>query len=148
MASYNRVVLVGNVARDVPLRYTNSGVAVTDVDLAVNDRRKDPNGDGYLEETCFVSCTFFDRQAEVCAEYLVRGSLILVEGRLRLDKWTTDSGENRSKLRVAGSRMQMLGRPANGSSSDKSADDADQTTEGTDASVNADAVADTDVITF
>lgn len=49
MASYNRVVLVGNVARDVPLRYTNSGVAVTDVDLAVNDRRKDPNGDGYLE---------------------------------------------------------------------------------------------------
>ena len=110
MASYNRVVLVGNLTRDVELKYTQSGLAVTDVGLAVNDRRKSQTGD-WVEETTFIDITLWGRQAEVAGEYLSKGSSILIEGRLKLDTWETD-GQKRSKLRVVGERMQMLGGSA------------------------------------
>lgn len=107
MASYNRVILVGNVTRDIELKYTQSGTAVTEVGLAVNDRRKSQTGE-WIEETTFVDVTLWARTAEVASEYLSKGSSILVEGRLKLDTWETD-GQKRSKLRVVGERMQMLG---------------------------------------
>ena len=107
MASYNRVVLVGNITRDVELKYTQSGLAVTDVGLAVNDRRKSQSGE-WVDETTFVDITLWGRQAEVAGEYLGKGSPVLIEGRLKLDTWETD-GQKRSKLRVVGERMQMLG---------------------------------------
>lgn len=107
MASYNRVVLMGNITRDIELRYIQSGMAVTDVTLAVNDRRKSNSGE-WVEETTFVDVTLWGRTAEVAGEYLSKGSPILVEGRLKLDQWETD-GQKRSKLRVVGERMQMLG---------------------------------------
>ena len=106
MASYNRVVLVGNLTRDIELKYTTGGTAVTDVGLAVNDRRKNSSGE-WVEETTFVDVTLWGRTAEVASEYLGKGSPILVEGRLKLDTWETD-GQKRSKLRVVGERMQML----------------------------------------
>lgn len=106
MASYNRVVLVGNLTREVELKYTQGGHAVTDVGLAVNDRRKSQTGE-WIEETTFIDITLWGRQAEVAAEYLSKGSSILIEGRLKLDTWETD-GQKRSKLRVVGERMQML----------------------------------------
>jgi len=95
------------MTRDVDLKYTPSGVAVTDIGLAVNDRRKNQAGE-WIEETTFVDVTLWGRTAEVASEYLGKGSPILVEGRLRLDTWETD-GQKRSKLRVVGERMQMLG---------------------------------------
>jgi single-strand DNA-binding protein len=107
MASFNRVILVGNVTRDPELRYIPSGTAVTDLGLAVNDRRKNAQGE-WIEETTFIDVTLWGRQAEVASEYLNKGSPVLVEGRLKLDTWEKE-GKKQSKLRVIGERMQMLG---------------------------------------
>ena len=106
MASYNRVVLVGNLTRDPELRYIPSGTAVTEIGLAVNDRVK--KGDQWVDETTFVDVTLWARTAEVANEYLSKGSSILIEGRLKLDQWEKD-GQKRSKLRVVADKMQMLG---------------------------------------
>lgn len=114
MASFNRVILVGNLTREIELRYTPSGTAVTEIGLAVNDRRKTQTGE-WVEETTFVDVTLWSRTAEVASEYLSKGSPILVEGRLKLDTWETD-GQKRSKLRVVGERMQMLSNRAGGAS--------------------------------
>jgi single-strand DNA-binding protein len=107
MASFNRVILLGNITRDLELRYTPSGTAVTEIGLAVHDRRKTQSGE-WIEETTFVDVTLWSRTAEVACEYLSKGSPVLIEGRLKLDTWETD-GQKRSKLRVVGQTMQMLG---------------------------------------
>jgi len=107
MASFNRVILMGNLTQDVEVRFIPSGTAVTDLRLAVNDRRK--RGDEWVEETTFVDVTLWARQAEVAGEYLSKGSPVLIEGRLQLDTWETNDGQKRSKLKVVGERMQMLG---------------------------------------
>ncbi len=106
MASYNRVVLVGNLTRDPELRFIPSGTAVSEIGLAVNDRVK--KGDQWVEETTFVDVTLWGRQAEIANEYLSKGSSVLIEGRLKLDRWEKE-GQKHSKLRVVGERMQMLG---------------------------------------
>lgn len=108
MASYNRVILMGNLTRDPELRYTSSQTAVSDVGLAVNDRRKGNDGQ-WIEETTFVDVTLWGRTAEVASEYLSKGSPVLIEGRLKLDTWENKEGEKRSKLHVVCERMQMLG---------------------------------------
>ena len=107
MASYNRVILMGNVTRDIELRYTPAGTPVTEVGMAVNDRRKNQNGD-WVDETTFVDVTFWGRTAEVASEYLSKGSPVFVEGRLKLDTWEKD-GQKNYKLRVVCDRMQLLG---------------------------------------
>ena len=107
MASFNRVILLGNVTRDPELRYIPSGTAVTEIGLAVNDRRKGPNGD-WIEETTFVDVTLWGRTAEIAGEYLTKGAPVLIEGRLKLDTWEKD-GKKNSKLRVIGEKMQLLG---------------------------------------
>ena len=112
MASFNRVILVGNLTRDPELRYIPSGTAVTDIGLAVNDRRKNAQGE-WVEETTFVDVTLWGRTAEVASEYLNKGSPVLIEGRLKLDTWEKD-GKKNSKLRVIGERMQMLGGKGGG----------------------------------
>lgn len=106
MASYNRVILVGNLTRDPELRYIPSGAAVSEIGLAVNDRVK--KGDQWVDETTFVDVTLWARTAEVANEYLSKGSSVLIEGRLKLDSWEKD-GQKRSKLRVVADKMQMLG---------------------------------------
>jgi len=111
MASYNRVVLLGNLTRDPELRYIPSGTAVADIGLAVNDRVK--RNDQWVEEATFVDITLWGRTAEVASEYLSKGSPVLIEGRLKLDTWEKD-GQKRSKLKVIGERMQMLGSRGGG----------------------------------
>jgi len=106
MASFNRVILVGNLTRDPELRYIPSGMAVSDVTLAVNDRIK--RGDQWVDEATFVDITLWGRTAEIANEYLSKGSPVLIEGRLKLDRWEKD-GQKHSKLRVTCERMQMLG---------------------------------------
>lgn len=106
MASFNKVILVGNVTRDPELRYISSGTAVTDIGLAVNDRRKNASGE-WVEETTFVDVTLWGRTAEVAGEYVTKGSPLLIEGRLKLDTWEKD-GKKNSKLRVVCERMQLL----------------------------------------
>lgn len=113
MASFNRVILVGNLTRDPELRYLASGMAVTDIGLAVNDRRKNANGE-WIEETTFVDVTLWGRTAEVVSEYCSKGAPLLIEGRLKLDSWETQDGQKRSKLKVVGERMQLLGARGQG----------------------------------
>ena len=107
MASYNQVILMGNLTRDVELRYTPRGTPVAEIGLAVNDRRKAQNGE-WIEETTFVDVTFWSRTAEVAAEYLSKGAPVFVEGRLKLDTWEKDGRKN-YKLRVICNRMHLLG---------------------------------------
>lgn len=108
MASYNRVVLIGNVTRDPEIRYLASGMAVTDVGLAVNDRRKNATGE-WIEETSFIDVTIWGRTAEVAGEYLSKGSPVFIEGRLKQDSWETQDGQKRSKLKVVCEKMQLIG---------------------------------------
>lgn len=107
MASYNRVILMGNITRDIELRYTPGGLAVTKVGLAVNDRRKNQAGE-WVDETCFVDVTMFGRTAEIAGEYLSKGSPIFVEGKLRYETWEKD-GQKHSKLSVVCDRLQFIG---------------------------------------
>ncbi len=108
MASFNRVILMGNLTRDPEIRYTSGGTAVCDIGLAVNDRRKGADGQ-WVEETTFVDVTLWGRTAEIAGEYLGKGSSVLIEGRLKLDTWQTNDGQKRSKLHVVCERMQMVG---------------------------------------
>lgn len=111
MASFNRVVLVGNLTRDPELRYIPSGTAVSEITLAVNERVK--KNDQWVEEVNFIDITLWARTAEVANEYLSKGSSVLIEGRLKLDRWEKD-GQKHSKLRVVGEKMQMLGSRGEG----------------------------------
>jgi single-strand DNA-binding protein len=107
MASFNKVILVGNVTRDIELRQIGSGSSVCDLGLAVNDRKKTQSGE-WIDETTFVDVTLWNKTAEIAAQYLGKGSPVLIEGKLKLESWETD-GQKRTKLKVVGERMQMLG---------------------------------------
>lgn len=107
MASYNKVILVGNVTRDPEVRILPSGNPVCDCGLAVNDRRKNSNGE-MVEDTVFVDVTLWGRTAEVASQYAKKGTPILIDGRLKLDSWEVD-GQTRTKLKVVGERLVLLG---------------------------------------
>ncbi len=110
MASFNKVILVGNLTRDPQVRYTPGGSAVAEVGLAVNRSWFDKNSNSRKEETTFVDVTLWGRTAEVASEYLTKGRSVLIEGRLQLDQWDDkESGQKRSKLKVVGENMTMLG---------------------------------------
>ncbi len=113
MASYNKVLLLGNLTRDPEVRYTPKGTAVTDLGIAVNRQYTLDSGEK-REEVTFVDVTFWGRTAEVAAEYLRKGRSVFIEGRLQLDTWDDkQTGQKRSKLKVMGEAMQMLGsRPS------------------------------------
>src|SRR5881296_4226901 len=109
MASFNKVILLGNLTRDPEVRYTPKGSAVTDLGIAVNRQYTLENGEK-REEVTFVDVTFWGRTAEVAGEYLKKGRPVFIEGRLQLDTWDDkQSGQKRSKLKVIGEMMQMLG---------------------------------------
>ena len=115
MASYNKVLLLGNCTRDPEIRYTPKGTAVAELGLAVNRVYTAENGEK-REETTFVDVTFWGRQAEIVGEYLKKGRPVFIEGRLQLDTWDDkQTGAKRSKLRVVAEGMQLLGgRPEGG----------------------------------
>ena len=104
---FNRVVLVGNLTRDIELRYTTAGAAIGNSAIAVT-RKFNVNGEK-REETCFIDITFFGKQAEIANQYLSKGSKLLVEGRLKFDQWTDNNGQNRSKHTISVENMEMLG---------------------------------------
>src|SRR5262245_30601683 len=107
MASHNRVILLGNVTRDIEVKYLQSGTAVTEMGMAVNDRRKNQQGE-WVDEVTFVDVRPWGRTAENAGEYLSKGSPVFIEGRLKLDTWEKD-GKKNYKLRVVGERLQLLG---------------------------------------
>src|SRR3954465_10936713 len=109
MASFNKVILLGNLTRDPEIRYTPKGSAVCDLGVAVNRQYTLENGER-REEVTYVDVVLWARLAEIAAEYLKKGRPVFIEGRLQLDIWDDkQSGQKRSKLRVIGENMQMLG---------------------------------------
>ncbi len=120
MHSMNHVFLMGNLTRDPALKRLPSGVAVSDLGLAVSENYKDKEGK-VTERTDFFEIVAWGRQAETCAEYLKKGSPVLVEGKLQLDQWETEQGEKRSRTRVRAQRIQFLHRGGNGQKPDDTA---------------------------
>ena len=114
MASLNRVILAGNLTKDPEVRYTPSGTAVGDLRLALNERFK--QGDEWVDRPVYLDVTVWARQAETCAEFLRKGSPVLVEGRLQRDEWEDKEGNKRSKVKVVAERVQFLGAPRSGES--------------------------------
>jgi single-strand DNA-binding protein len=115
MASFNKVILVGNLTRDPQVRYTTGGTAVAEIGLAVSRQWFDKQANQKREETTFVDVTLWGRQAEIAGEYLAKGRPVLIEGRLQLDTWDDkETGQKRSKLRVVCETMQMLGSRGDG----------------------------------
>lgn len=119
MASFNKVILLGNLTRDPQVKYTPSGTAVAEVGMAVSRSWFDKQANQRKEETTFVDVTLWGRTAEIAGEYLAKGRQVLIEGRLQLDQWDDrETGQKRSKLRVVGENMTMVGpRPDGGSRS-------------------------------
>jgi single-strand DNA-binding protein len=114
MASFNKVILVGNLTRDPQVRAIASGQSVCELGLAVNRTWFDQKSNSRKEETTFVDVTLWGRQAEIAGEYLSKGRQILIEGRLQLDQWDDKDGQKRSKLRVVCENMTMLGGKGDG----------------------------------
>ena len=105
--SYNKVLLMGNLTRDVELKYTPSNQAVAEVGLAVNYRYRTKEGEN-REEVTFVDCEAWGRTAENISKYLSKGKPIFIEGRLKLDQWQDKEGNKRSKLRVVVENFQFV----------------------------------------
>ena len=110
MASYNKVLLMGNLTKDPELRYTPQGTAVVNLRLAVN--RKYRTKDQELkEEVCFITAVVWNKQAETCNQYLHKGSGVFVEGRLQSRSWEDNTGAKRSVIEVRAERVQFMGLP-------------------------------------
>ncbi len=110
MASYNKVLLLGNLTKDPELRYTPSGAAVANLRMAVNRRYRDKNQE-LKEEVCFITAVVWNKQAETCNQYLHKGSSVFVEGRLQSRSWEDNSGAKRSVIEVRAERVQFMGAP-------------------------------------
>ena len=108
MASFNKVVLLGNLTRDPELKKSPNGVSVAKLRLAVNETYKDRQTGQPKEVACFVDVAVWDKQAESCGQYLTRGSQILVEGRLVYEEWKNAQGESRNRLSVRADRVQFI----------------------------------------
>ena len=108
MASFNKVILMGNLTRDPELRYTPSGAPVCNFDLAVN-RSYTTQGGERRDEVCYITVVVCGKQAESCGEYLGKGRTVLVEGHLQQRSWETPEGQKRSKHEVVAERVQFLG---------------------------------------
>ncbi len=109
MASLNKVLLIGNLTKDPELRYTPNGIAVVNLRIAVNRRFRDRASGELKEETCFITVTAWDKQAEACNQYLKKGSPIFVEGTLQSRSWETQDKQKRSTIEVRAERVQFLG---------------------------------------
>lgn len=109
MASFNKVILIGNLTRDPELRYTPKGMAIAKIGLAINRTWRNEAGET-KEEVTFVDVDAFGRQAETLGQYMKKGSPLMIEGRLKLDQWDDkQTGQKRSKLGVIVEGFQFLG---------------------------------------
>ena len=108
MASLNKVILLGNLTRDPELRYTPNGTPVSTFGLAINRRYR--QGDEWKDEVCYIDIVTYGRQAETVGEYLNKGSMAMIEGRLQWRSWETEDGQKRSKHEVVASNVQFMPR--------------------------------------
>ncbi|MFH1820167.1 MAG: single-stranded DNA-binding protein [Pseudomonadota bacterium] len=117
MASVNKVILVGNLGHDPEMRYLPSGEAVANLAIATTDKYKDKTGQ-MVEQTEWHRVSFFGRTAEVCGQYLKKGSQVYVEGSIRTRKYTDKEGIEKYATEIRGDRMQMLGGRSGGGMAD------------------------------
>lgn len=108
MGSFNKVILMGNLTRDVEMRSLPSGMNVGSFGLAVNDRYKDKDGN-WVDKPNFVDCDIFGNRADAMARYLSKGSPVFIEGKLRFEQWQDRDGNNRSKLKVVVDNFEFVG---------------------------------------
>lgn len=114
MANFNRVFLMGNLTRDIELKYTPANLAIAKIGLAVNRRYRTADGED-REETTFVDCDAFGKTAETMSKYLAKGRPVFIEGRLKLDQWEDKEGNKRSKMAVVVEGFQFIdSRPGGG----------------------------------
>ena len=126
MASYNKVLLMGNLTRDPEVKYTPKGTAIANIGLAVNRRWTTDAGE-QKEDVTFVDVEVWGRQAETIGQYLSKGKPIFVEGRLKLDSWEDkESGQKKSKMKVVCEHFQFIGAPGGGRAEFKDESPADQ----------------------
>ncbi|MGB0370960.1 MAG: single-stranded DNA-binding protein [Opitutales bacterium] len=116
MASFNKVILMGNLTRDPEMRMTPGGLAIAKFGLAVNRKYTTKDGES-REEVTFVDCDAFGKQAEIISQYVKKGGMLFVEGRLKLDQWESQNGEKRSKLGVVVDNFQLMPRSGDSSGS-------------------------------
>jgi single-strand DNA-binding protein len=107
MPAYNRTTIVGNITSEIDVTHTASGTAVANISIAINDKRKNQAGD-LVETVDFIPVTLWGRTAEVAAEYLGKGSPVLIDGRLKVESWEQD-GITRQKMIVVANKLEMLG---------------------------------------
>src|SRR5690349_4623771 len=130
MASFNKVILLGNLTRDPEVRYTPKGSAVCDLGVAVN-RVYTTEGGERREEVTFVDVVLWARLAEIAGEYLRKGRPVFIEGRLQMDSWDDkQTGQKRTKLRVVGESMQLLGGRPGGNAGETGEEDRPATSAG------------------
>ena len=110
MASYNKVLLMGNLTKDPELRYTPQGIAVVNLRMAVNRKYRTKEQE-LKEEVCFITAVVWNKQAETCNQYLHKGSSVFVEGRLQSRSWEDNTGAKRSVIEVRAERVQFMGTP-------------------------------------
>jgi single-strand DNA-binding protein len=106
MASFNKVILMGNLTKDPEIRYTPNGTPVANFSLAVNRRYK--QGEELKDEVCYIDIVVFGKQAEHCGQYLNKGHGVIVDGRLQQRRWETDDGQKRSKHEVVAQTINFL----------------------------------------
>jgi single-strand DNA-binding protein len=148
MASFNKVILLGNLTRDPEVRYTPKGSAVCDLGLAVNRNYTLDNGEK-REEVTFVDVVLWARLAEIAGEYLKKGRPVFIEGRLQMDSWDDkQTGQKRTKLRVVGETMQLLGSRPSGGGGDAPETERPPRAAGKPAAAAAPAAPDDDEIPF
>ena len=111
---FNKVLLIGNLTRDVELRYTQGGSAIAKFGLAVNRTWKDRNTGEKRDEVCYIDINIFGRSAEVANQHLAKGKRILVEGRLQFEQWQDQTGQKRSKHSISAESFQFLDSKADG----------------------------------
>jgi single-strand DNA-binding protein len=120
--SYNKVLLMGNLTRDVELKYTQNNRAVANIGMAVNRRYRLESGE-QREEVTFVDCEAWGRTAETMSKYLAKGRPVFIEGRLKLDQWEDQQGNKRSKLRVVVDNFQFIDSKPGGDGPRRQPDD-------------------------
>lgn len=111
MANLNKVLIIGNLTRDPELRYTPGGTAVANLRMATNRRYKDKTGE-MKQEVCYLTVVTWDKQAEVCNQYLHKGSPLFVEGRLQSRSWDGPDGKKRNVIEIRAEKIQFLGSPS------------------------------------
>ena len=126
MASVNKVIIVGNVGRDPELRYTQSGQPVASFSIATNERFKDKDGN-WKDRTEWHRIVAWARLAEICGEYLRKGSQVYVEGRIQTRDWEDKEGNKRQTTEIIALCLQMLGRRGGDGGGPSVSDDGNQT---------------------